>query len=126
MAWGYNAKMSKKCRYADAQARLLRAQVVTLPQVELQLPVSQALALFVKLIRKISGNLQEIQKAAISATIPVSVQASPDRVGTIHLVADAERGLRTMEAELEAAGDEATAALREKQRAMIDSLDLSR
>lgn len=127
LAWGYNAKVSKKWRCADAQVHLIRAQAVTLPQVELQLPVSQALALFVKLIRKISGNLQEIQKTAISATIPISVRASPDRVGTtIHLVADAERGLRTMETELKAAGDEATAALREKQRAMIDSLDLSR
>lgn len=123
----YNAKVLKIWRCADARACLIGAQAVTLPQVELQLPVSQALALFVKLIRKISRNLQEIQKAAISATIPVSVQASPDRVGTtIHLVADAERGLRTMEAELEAAGDEATTTLREKQRAMIDSLDLSR
>ena len=106
---------------------LIRAQAVIFLQVELQLPVSQALALFVKLIRKISGNLQAIQKAAISATIPIPIQASPDRVGsTIHLVADAESGLRTMEAELNAAGDEATAVLQEKQRAMIDSLDLSR
>jgi len=80
-----------------------------------------------KLIRKISGNLREIQKAEISANIPAPVQASPSGVNpTMSLVPDAERGLKTMEAELDAAGDEATAALREKQRAMIDSLDLSR
>jgi len=96
-------------------------------QAELQLPVSQALALFVKLIRKISGKLQDIQKAAISSTIrtPAPVQVSQDPGTRISLVADAERGLKTMEAELDAAGDEATAALREKQRAMIDTLDLS-
>ncbi len=92
---------------------------------ELQLPVSQSLALFMKLIRKISGNLQEIQKAAISATIPAPVPESPDGTG-VSLVASAERGLKAMHAELEVAGDEATATLREKQRAMIDSLDLSR
>jgi N-acetyltransferase 10 len=81
----------------------------------------------VKLIRKISGNLQEIQKAAISTTIPAPGPSSRDGAGApISLVADAERGLKTMEAELEAAGDEATATLREKQRAMIDSLDLLR
>jgi N-acetyltransferase 10 len=91
---------------------------------ELQLPVSQALAFFVKLIRKISGNLQDIQKAAISATIPAPMPASP--TGSMTLATDAERGLKIMEAELEAAGDEATAALREKQRALIDSFDLSR
>ncbi|KAI0299677.1 helicase-domain-containing protein [Multifurca ochricompacta] len=96
-------------------------------EAELQLPVSQALALFVKLIRKISSKLQEVQKAAISATIPAPASASPDGVGpAISLVADAKRGLKVMEAELDAAGDEATAALREKQRAMIDALDLSR
>jgi N-acetyltransferase 10 len=81
----------------------------------------------VKLIRKISGNLQEIQRAAVSATIPVPAQVSQDGTGSIvSLVADAERGLKNMEAELDVAGDEATTALQEKQRAIIDSLDLSR
>ncbi|KAI9440276.1 DUF699-domain-containing protein [Lactarius psammicola] len=96
-------------------------------EAELQLPVSQALALFVKLIRKISGKLQDIQKAAIGSTIraPAPAQVSQDPGTRISLVADAERGLKTMEEELDAAGDEATAALREKQRAMIDALDLS-
>ena len=99
----------------------------TLAQAELQLPVSQALALFVKLIRKISGNLQEIQRAAVSATLPAPAQVAQDGTGaTMSLVADAERGLKNMEVELDAAGDEATTALQEKQRAMIDSLDLSR
>ncbi|KAI0315366.1 tRNA binding domain-containing protein [Amylostereum chailletii] len=37
---------------------------------ELQLPVSQALALFVKLVRKIATKLQDIYKAAIGATLP--------------------------------------------------------
>ncbi|KAH9954956.1 GNAT acetyltransferase 2-domain-containing protein [Russula dissimulans] len=96
-------------------------------EAELQLPVSQALALFMKLIRKISTNLQEIQKAEISANIPAPAQASSSEGNsTMSLVPDAERGLKGMEAELDAAGDEATAALREKQRAIIDSLDLSR
>ena len=94
-------------------------------QAELQLPVSQALALFAKLIRKISGKLQDVQKAAIGSTIRAPAQVSQDPGTTISLVADAERGLKTMEAELDAAGDEATTALREKQRAMIDALDLS-
>lgn len=79
-----------------------------------------------KLIRKISSSLQEIQKAAISATIPTPVPSQDGAGATISLVVDAERGLKTMEAELEAAGNEVTATLREKQRAMIDSLDLSR
>jgi len=96
-------------------------------EAELQLPVSQALALFVKLLRKISCNLQEVQRAAISATIPEPASVSRDETGaTVSLVADAEHGLKNMEAELDAAGDEATTALQEKQRAIIESLDLSR
>ena len=81
-----------------------------------------------KLIRKISGKLQEIQKAAIDSTIraPAPAQVSQDPGTRISLVAGAERGLKAMEAELDAAGDEATTALREKQRAMIDALDLSK
>jgi N-acetyltransferase 10 len=99
---------------------------MTLAQAELQLPVSQALALFVKLIRKISGNLQETQRAAVSATIPAPAQSPQDGAGaTMSLVTGAGYGLKNMEAELDAAGDEATTALHEKQRAMIDSLDLS-
>ncbi|KAI9430553.1 DUF699-domain-containing protein [Lactarius indigo] len=97
-------------------------------EAELQLPVSQALALFVKLIRKISGKLRDIQKAAISSTIRApapAAQVHQDPDTRISLVADAERGLKNMEAELDAAGDEATTTLREKQRAMIDALDLS-
>ena len=94
---------------------------------ELQVPVSQTLALFAKLIRKISGKLQEIQKAAICVTTSPSAPtllAGAD--ATASLVSDAEHGLKGMEAELDVAGDEATATLRERQRAMIDSLDLSR
>ncbi|KAI0287271.1 GNAT acetyltransferase 2-domain-containing protein [Russula brevipes] len=95
-------------------------------ETELQLPVSQALALFVKLIHKISSNLRDIQKAAIGATIAAPAPASSDGECVRMPTADVEPGLKTMEAELDAAGDEAATALREKQRAMIDSLDLSR
>jgi N-acetyltransferase 10 len=115
----------------EAEVRLhpaactIRAHGLTCFQVELHLPVSQALALFVKLIRKISGHLHEIQKTAIGVTIPERTAASSlETDATLPLVTGAERGLKTMEAELDAAGHEATAALREEQRAMIDSLDL--
>ncbi|KAI0314072.1 DUF699-domain-containing protein [Amylostereum chailletii] len=94
---------------------------------ELQLPVSQALALFVKLVRKITTKLQDIQKAAIGATLP-----APSRGTTLPSTADVpvaeavRQGVQGMEAELDEAGGKVTSAMREKQRAMIDSLDLSR
>ena len=80
-----------------------------------------------KLLRKISCNLEEIQRAEVTATIPEPALVSQDGKGaTVSLAADSERGLKNMKAELDAAGNEASTALQEKQRAVIDSLDLSR
>lgn len=99
-------------------------------QTELQLPVSQALALFTKIIRKISKRLIDIQKEAISATIP---QAPSKDAAPLENNVDGKPAGATwkpvetsLEDELKEAGDEATKALKEKQREMIDSLDLSK
>lgn len=89
------------------------------------MPVSQVLALFTKVIRKISKRLLDIQKEAISATIPEAPPATSK---------DNDADARTtwqpvqtsLDDELREAGDEATRALREKQKAMLDSLDLSK
>ncbi|GJE88847.1 hypothetical protein PsYK624_049340 [Phanerochaete sordida] len=94
-------------------------------EAELQLPVNQALALFGKLVRKLSKRLQDVQKAAVEASLPEAPRALP-AAG-----ADAADGAwkpvaARLEDELDAAGDEATRALREKQREMIDALDLSK
>ncbi|KAH0826252.1 GNAT acetyltransferase 2-domain-containing protein [Lanmaoa asiatica] len=105
---------------------------------ELSLPVSQALALFNKLIRKISKKLTGIQKEAIGADIPM---APPPKESTKSRVDDetevdgvsseeASRAWQPIETrvedELDEAGDEVTRSLREKQRAMIESLDLTK
>lgn len=97
-------------------------------QTELQLPVSQVLALFVKVVRKITKRLVDIQKAAISAELPdVSATAAESRFGADASRQDTWKPVETtLEDELNEAGDEATTALREKQRAMIDSLDLKK
>ena len=92
--------------------------------------MSQALALFVKVIKKLSKKLLDVQKAAISAEIPDAGAAA----AVVRKGAGAEGGgaaawkpLETsLEDELEQAGDEAARALREKQRAMIDALDLTK
>ncbi|KAJ3485257.1 hypothetical protein NLI96_g5090 [Meripilus lineatus] len=96
--------------------------------------VSQALALFGKIIRKLSKVLLEIQKAAISATIPEAPQAQVQKVdvsaGEKEKSSTSVSGWKSEHAklqdELKEAGDEATKALREKQREIIDSLDLSK
>ena len=80
------------------------------------------------MIKKISKRLQDVQKAAISASMP---DASAARAG-----GGTEEGAggkpafaplaTSLEDELAEAGDEAARALREKQRAMIDALDLTK
>lgn len=100
---------------------------------ELSLPVSQTLALFVKLIRKITKKLQGIQREALGADIPPVPPSSLSRVvsninaeGTEGTDGDTWKPINTgIEEELDEAGDEATRVLRERQRAMFEALDLS-
>ncbi|KDQ51270.1 hypothetical protein JAAARDRAFT_185315 [Jaapia argillacea MUCL 33604] len=92
-------------------------------EAELNLPVSQTLALFVKLVRKITKRLIDIQKAAISAELPAAPitnlsGALPKSTGKV--VQEA------LNDELREAGDEEVRKMKEKQRAMIDSLDIDK
>ncbi|KAH8104752.1 GNAT acetyltransferase 2-domain-containing protein [Cristinia sonorae] len=125
----FEKRLGAEVRLSAVQSSILLAlglQRKTIEEVEteLQVPVSQALALFTKVIRKISKRLLDIQKEAISATIP----EAPD---TSTLPADVSGGSgrvvqASLDDELKEAGDEATRALREKQKEMLDSLDLSK
>jgi len=101
-------------------------------EAELQLPVSQTLALFTKMIRKISKRLIDIQKSAIIAELP---QANPNAISLVlssRLEGDNANGgtidnvTAIMEEELDQAGSEVTNAMRERQREMLSSLDLKK
>lgn len=88
------------------------------------MPVSQALALFVKIVRKILNRLMDIQKVAISAQIP-----EPSSTVLATLPAQPDQGeniTASLDKELEAAGKEVTSSLKERQRQMLDSLDLKK
>ncbi|KAF8651842.1 hypothetical protein AX16_004642 [Volvariella volvacea WC 439] len=92
-------------------------------ETELQLPVSQALALFIKIIRKISKRLIDIQKDAISAQLPEAPAARVEGAAKDGGVVEGPIQ-ESLEDELDKAGDEVTKALKEKQKAMLESLDL--
>lgn len=82
-----------------------------------------------KVIKKISKRLLDVQKAAISAQMPDARAA--DALALTRTDADGAKAAwkpleTSLEDELAEAGDEAARALREKQRAMIDALDLSK
>lgn len=94
---------------------------------ELQLPVAQSLALFVKTIRKMTKALSEIQSQAIAETLPDRTHDKAARkllkslptVRQSHEVND-----RRMTEELDEAGREVMRQLAEQQKEVIDSLDL--
>ncbi|KIJ54078.1 hypothetical protein M422DRAFT_25043 [Sphaerobolus stellatus SS14] len=97
-------------------------------EAELQLPVSQALALFVKSLRKVSKRIEDLQKAAFSAELPRALPASAQAVdGAVGPTSHEWKPLaEDLDEELAEAGDEEKQKLRERQREMIDSLDLSK
>ncbi|KZT09262.1 DUF699-domain-containing protein [Laetiporus sulphureus 93-53] len=102
----------------------LQRKTVEEVEAELQIPVSQILALFVKVVKKMSKRLLDIQKSAISAEMPEEPAAS--RLDGTENGTNWKPVETSLEDELKDAGNEVTEALREKQRAMIDSLDLSK
>ncbi|KJA27939.1 hypothetical protein HYPSUDRAFT_34173 [Hypholoma sublateritium FD-334 SS-4] len=97
-------------------------------ETELSLPVSQALALFAKLIRKISKRLIDIRKASISAELPeMRNTTTPLQLeGAASLAVGGDNIAASMEAELDQAGNEVTSAMRERQKEMLGSLDLTK
>ena len=124
----FQGRLSNEIRLSALQSSILLAfglqrKTVEEIEAELQLPVSQVLAMFVKIIRKITKRLVDIQKAAIGAELP-----EPDKTGLTRV--ENKEGWRnvtqTLEQELDEAGDEATKTLRDKQRAMIGALDLQK
>ncbi|KAJ7652167.1 GNAT acetyltransferase 2-domain-containing protein [Mycena polygramma] len=93
-------------------------------ETELSLPVSQTLALFSKVIRKITKRLVGIQKAAIGADIP----DPSTRTATAIAVMDkswAPLAVPLAE-ELDAAGAGEMSKEKQRQRDMIDSLDMKK
>ncbi|KAG6857245.1 hypothetical protein H0H87_007078 [Tephrocybe sp. NHM501043] len=128
----FQKRLGEDVRLSAVQSSILLAlglQRKTIEEVEaeLQVSVSQGLALFVKVIRKISKRLVDVQKEAISAGLSeVTVtNTNVSAHGTLGPT-NWEPMAVSLEDELDAAGDEATTALREKQREMISALDLQK
>lgn len=89
---------------------------------ELSLPSSQVMAMFIKIIKKASTAFHEIEKAALEKEVPREPQGNGNINGDESFI-PLERDL---DEEMEEAGDEAISTLREKQRELINSLDLQK
>ncbi|KAJ5106252.1 RNA cytidine acetyltransferase [Penicillium angulare] len=95
---------------------------------ELSLPPSQLLAMFLKIIRKISTHFRGLVEGAVAETMPA--QASVGPAGDAHddeIVEDRFKPLETtLEDELAEGGEQFNEEMREKQRQLIDALPLDK
>lgn len=97
---------------------------------ELSLPSTQLLAMFIKILRKVTTHFGSLVSAAVSAELPQAERLGVTRQDASgahddEVVDDRFVPLDTsLEDELEEGGDEALRTLRQKQRELIDSLPL--
>jgi N-acetyltransferase 10 len=90
---------------------------------ELSLPSGQVMAMFIKVIKKVSTAFREIEKAAVEMEMPMESTKNANSNGEEERFIPLEQDL---DEEMEEAGIEVVSALREKQRELINSLDLQK
>jgi len=97
---------------------------------ELSLPVSQVLALLVKIVRKVGKKIADVRREEVEKSLP----PPPKTVAGVIGGADEgeEKGEEwkgvagRIEEELDEAGRQAQKELRERQKEMLESLDLKK
>ncbi|RDL33166.1 RNA cytidine acetyltransferase [Venustampulla echinocandica] len=108
----------------------LQCKDLSVLEAELSLPSSQLLAMFIKIMRKISSHFNSLVTGAIEAEMPNRDRIGVSREDASGAFDDEVVDTRfvpletTLEDELEEGGDEAMKALKEKQRELIDALPL--
>jgi N-acetyltransferase 10 len=133
----FTRRLGQEVSLAAAQQAILLAlglQRKSIEDVEseLRVPVSQGLALFVKVMRKITRALRDIQKSALAEEIPLQEPEVQRNVGDGNEdgVQQGTKDWRpmatTVEEDLEEVVDEETKLARAMQRELIDSIDLSK
>ncbi|KAK6505469.1 N-acetyltransferase 10 [Arthrobotrys musiformis] len=134
----FTSKLPQTAKLSGVQSAILLAiglQKKTTDDVEkeLNLPNQQVLAMFVKIMRKVSTALGGIVEHAIEETLP-SEHVGRRKVGAEEVIGGDEEGVnkklkpleQTLEEDLEEGADAVRVALREKQRELINALDLQK
>ncbi|KAG0669940.1 killer toxin resistant protein [Maudiozyma exigua] len=94
---------------------------------ELNLPSNQTIAMFSKIMRKFSIYFRSILNESFEQTLPaLKDEEIAEMNGEEIKRLDAAEAMDQMEEELEEAGDEAVRAMREKQKELINSLNLDK
>ncbi|OJJ62144.1 hypothetical protein ASPSYDRAFT_40753 [Aspergillus sydowii CBS 593.65] len=94
---------------------------------ELTLPSSQLLAMFLKIVRKMSTHFRSLQENAVADTLPADKVPTTEAGPNAHdeVLDERFKPLETnLDDELREGGEEVNAEMREKQRALIDALPL--
>ena len=103
----------------------LQRKVLEDVEKELGLPSSQLLAMFVKIVRKVSAHFRKILEGAIEETMPQANVPTDDGLDEVQPKKFAP--LQTnLDVELREGGEEVDKELKEKQRALIDALPLDK
>jgi N-acetyltransferase 10 len=96
---------------------------------ELSLPSSQLLAMFLKIMRKMSTHFRGLVEGAVADTMPAERNSvpAPSAAHDDAVVEDRFKPLETgLEDELRDGAEEIDQEMREKQRALIDALPLDK
>lgn len=127
----FRGEMSGEVKLSSVQSAVLlgiglqRKEVDDLEK-ELSLASNQVLAMFVKVVRKVTQYFTQIQSEAIENESP-ELKRKREEVDEEALEEEEFKPLKTdIDTELAEAGNEVLDEMRAKQREMIDSLDLSK
>jgi N-acetyltransferase 10 len=93
---------------------------------ELGVPSSQLLAMFVKVVRKISTAFRAIVEGAVGETLPPPQNHQVEEGGDVESIPKFQPPVLGLDDELREGGEEADREIKEKQRALIDALPLDR
>lgn len=96
---------------------------------DLSIPISQILAMFIKIAKKFATHFEGLVSGAIEASLPKdTIGVSVANASGMHDDEVVDRRFnpleQSLEDELEEGGDEALKEIRQKQRELIDSLPL--
>jgi N-acetyltransferase 10 len=131
----FTGKLATAIKLTGIQSSILLAvglqrKDLTMVEAELSLPSSQLLAMFIKIMRKMSSHFNALVSGAIADELPKpeSIGITAENASAAHddqIIDKRFVPLETsLEEELDEGGNEVLKAMREKQRALIDALPL--
>ena len=107
----------------------LQRKVLEDVEKELGLPSSQLLAMFVKIVRKVTSHFRQLLEGAVAENMPQPITATNDDTANDEKEEPQQQFAplsKSLNEELREGGEDVDKELKEKQRALIDALPLER